>query len=506
MKILKTTDIRKVDEYTIAHEPIASIDLMERAAKTVFRWFIDKYTTKQPITIFCGNGNNGGDGLALARLLILADYHVDVYILQSPEHFSPDAQINYERLKWLNKNKIEFLSNNLPNIPSNTLIIDALFGTGLNRSLEGYNAALVQHINQSNCTIISIDIPSGLFGENNANNNRDAIIQATYTLTFEIPKLAFFFPENEKQTGEWHILPIGLHANALKDFNTDFYFTTTPDIAKYILPRNKFAHKGTFGKALLIAGSYGMMGAAVLAAKACYRAGAGRLTTHVPRCGVAIMQTSVAESLLSIDEDENHFSSLPVNLDSYNTVGIGCGIGQLVSTQNILDTLLEQTEKPMVLDADALNILAKQNSLLQLIPKNSIITPHPAEFERFVGKWQNDYERLMLQIDFAAKYNLIVVLKGAHTSIALPNGKVYFNSTGNAGMATAGSGDVLTGIIIGLLAQHYTPEIAARLGVFIHGLAGDMAKDDWGEEGLIASDIIQYIGKAIKHLHNLQAK
>ena len=503
MKIFKTSDIRKIDEYTIRHEPIKSVDLMERASLAVFRWYVNRYDATFPVYVFCGNGNNGGDGLAVARLLAEGGYNVKVYVLQSPDCFSPDAQVNFERLKWLNKITIEFLYSGFPEISSNGVVIDALFGSGLNRPLEGYNASLVQFINQSGCAVVSIDIPSGLFGEDNLGNNKNAVIKANYTLSFEVPKLAFLLPENEKQVGEWQVLPIGLHPDALREFYTDTFYLTAKETSGLLRKRDKFSHKGTFGKAMLIAGSYGMLGAAVLAAKACYRGGIGWLKTHIPKCGVEVMQISVPESLISVDKNEHLFTSLPDDISQYNALGIGCGIGQHIETQNVFIKLIEHIDMPTVFDADALNILAKYPNKLRHLPPKSIITPHRKEFERLAGKWKNDYECLMLQKEFSVKNNLVVVLKGAHTSIATPDGKIYFNSTGNSGMATAGSGDVLTGVILALLAQQYLPETAACLGVYLHGLAADIAKINYGEEALMASDISDYLGNAFCQLHEI---
>lgn len=497
MKILKASQIREVDAYTIEHEPIKSIDLMERAALTITNWLIDHYSTNQTIKIFIGPGNNGGDGLAIARQLLEKDYQVEVFILRITEKLSLDSEINLERLKQLNENAINNIKDNkdFPIINSNEIIIDALFGSGLTRELSGLAFDLVRFINESNVEIISVDIPSGLFGEDNSSNNKKAIIKAKQTLSFQLPKLAFLFADNSEFVGDWSVLPIGLHQEFIDSLESNFFYIDDKIIRSFYKERKKFSHKGTFGHALIVAGSYGKMGASILAAKACLRSGSGLVTAHIPKLGFIIMQTAVPECMLSIDWSDIIISNIP-NIDKYNAIGIGPGIGTKMNTVKALNTLFESADLPLVIDADALNILSENNDLIKAIPSNSILTPHPKEFERLVGETPNNYLRMLKQIEFSVKYKVFVVLKGAHTAISTPEGKLYFNSTGNAGMATAGSGDVLTGIITSLLGQGYLPEQAAIYGVYLHGKSGDIAEKKHGQEALIASDIIENIGAA----------
>ncbi len=475
---------------------------MERAALGCVSWIEANIGRETPISVFVGPGNNGGDGWAVARLLTDRIYlNISVFQLQISKIISPDSEIN--RIRLIDQGKVPVheikSSADFPENIFSSVIIDALFGSGLSRPLEGMPAALVNHLNSSGCRIISIDIPSGLLGEDNSGNPEQGIIRASDTLTFQFPKRSFFYAENEKYVGRWHIIPIGLHPGILSEKQTSFHYTTLEDLSGKIMTRKRFSHKGTYGHALLVAGSYGMAGAAILAARACIRSGTGLLTTHVPRSIYPIVQSTVPESIFSIDNSEEFFSLCPV-LDKYSAVAAGPGIGVGPQTREALETLIKTVRSPLVLDADALNILAAHPGLLSSLPQNTVITPHPGEFERLVGKSGNGHRRNQEQIEFSKKYMLVVVLKGAFTSISLPDGQCYFNSTGNPGMATAGSGDVLTGIILSLLAQGYSPGEAAVTGTFLHGLAGDMAAGDFSQQGLIASDIIQYIGKAFKKI------
>ncbi len=503
MKIFDTRDIKAIDEYTIMNEPVLSIDLMERAAKGCSDWIVNQFKAPadRSIKIFTGPGNNGGDGFAVARMLAQKGYSVDVFYLNISPKISPDAQANLERLTREGNASLHLIDsvNDFPEFSKTDVIIDALFGSGLSRSLEGLAGDLVKHINSSGCTVISIDIPSGLFGADNRNNNPDTIIRANATLTFEFPKRSFFFAENEKYTGNWHIIPIQLHKDAILVTKSDFYFIDEHDVRSILKSRKKFSHKGSFGHALLIAGSRGMLGAAILAGRSCMRTGAGLLTSHVPSSGYLAVQTALPESIFSIDPDENVFSMFP-ETDKYSAIGAGPGIGRSITTVRALEALIKNARKPLVLDADALNILAENSEWMNFIPENTIFTPHPGEFDRLFGSNGTGFERNRRQIELSAEYKIIIVLKGAYTSVTMPDGKCYYNSTGNPGMSTAGSGDVLTGMILSLLAQGYHPETAALAGVYLHGLAGDLALDLQSQESAIASDIIENIGKAFKKI------
>lgn len=501
MKLFTCSQIAGIDQRTMKLEPIASIDLMERASFKAADWLVQHLDHKKPVYLFAGPGNNGGDALAVARMLAWSNFNCTVFLSDFGRGLKGDPATNWQRLEEQNQVILKKINSedDIPEIPPETIVIDGLFGSGLNKPLEGLAAQIVKNINQSGATIISIDIPSGLFGEDNSQNNLSAIVRANFTLTFQFPKLSFLFPENEQFVGQWKVLPIGLHPEAIRATESKMFFLDRDFVSGKITKREKFSHKGTFGHALLIAGSYGKMGAAVLASRASLRSGVGLLTCHVPQRGYEIMQNSVPEAMISVDPSESVFSELP-DLSVYSAIGTGPGIDKKAETRQALKSLLQANPEKLVLDADALNILSENRDWYSLLPENTILTPHPKEFERLAGSSANSFERLQKQLQFSADNQVIVVLKGAHTSITFPDGRVFFNSTGNPGMATAGSGDVLTGIILGLLAQKYSAEDAALIGVFLHGLAGDMAAAENGEYSLIAGDITDNLGKAFLHL------
>lgn len=496
MRFFLTSQIREIDRQTIECEPIASINLMERAAESLFRWIVARFPSQNIFTIFAGNGNNGGDGVALSRMLAMIGYNVNLFILETGSKRTNDLETNIERAKKQGLIEIRTISNasDFPSI-KNTIVVDALFGSGLTRPLEGIYAELVTHINQSKSTIISIDIPSGLFGEKNPFPNPNSVIEANHTLTLQFPKLCLLFSDNQKFVGDWSILPIGLDEKTIEKTETDFCYLTSSFIKPLLQSRNKFGHKGTYGHALLVAGSYGMMGASVLASKSCLASGVGLLTVHVPKVGYNVIQSSVPEALVEIDQSEFIFTD-EKNVDKFTAIGIGPGLGKGVTRAEALKKVLTSCKVPITIDADALNIISENKNFLELLPKNSIITPHPGEFDRLFGKCNSGFERFELARNVSAKYNVTIVLKGAFTQVFTPEGKVFFNSTGNPGMATGGSGDVLTGIITGLLAQDYSPRNASLAGVYIHGLAGDLASAAIGENAMVASDIISCIGNA----------
>ena len=502
-KLFKTEDIRRLDQYTIDHEPVSGADLVERAATAFVNEFCRHFPRQNKVYLFAGQGNNGADALAVARLLHEADYELEVYLFNPKQALSPECAMNKNLLP--NDRRLRFfeITNDFipPVINKSDVVIDGLFGTGLTRPLSGGFAAVVDYINQSGATVVSIDIPSGLFGDNNRDNDAAHIIKATRTYTFEFPKLSFLFAENDTYTGKWTTLPIGLHPIAIAETETPYRFVTDEDMKGVIRPRRTFSHKGTFGHALLIAGGKGKMGAAVLASGACLRSGVGRLTVHVPHRGETILQTVVPEVMLSLDNNADFVTLIP-EANSYDAIGIGPGIGTHDASLDVLKVLLNTASKPLVLDADALNMLATDTDMLQLLPPQTILTPHPTEFDRLFGQTANACDRLHKAMEMAVKYALYVVLKGAYTAVCTPEGNAHFNSTGNAGMATAGSGDVLTGVILSLLAQGYSPEMSAITGVYLHGLAGDIAVSNSSEESLIASDIINKLGKAFRLQHD----
>lgn len=498
MKIFTAAQIKNWDAFTIKNEPITSIDLMERAAKACSDWILKKFSNTSSFNIFCGNGNNGGDGLAIARLLIENKFTVSVYIIESNSAGSGDFQINLKRLKKISSN-IYFLDSpqSFPLIKKEDIIIDALFGTGLNKKPSGIFQKVIQHINDSGANVISIDIPSGLYVDRSSIGN--AVIHARYTLSFQQQKLAFLQAENESFFGEVTILNIGLSQQYYNNEKSVFELIDKDRIRQIFIGRKPFSNKGNFGYACLVAGSYGMMGAAVLSAKACLRSGVGKLTVYTCKQGYTIIQTAVPEAMCKVFG--NTFIKDIKNLNDFEVIGIGPGIGNHASHRQLLISVFKNFKRPVVIDADGLNTLSKYPVMYKLIPAQSIITPHPKEFERLFGKSENDFERIELALKKAKELNIFIVLKGHYTLIAAPDGKGYFNSTGNAGMATAGAGDVLTGIITGLLAQKYKPLNACILGVYLHGLAGDIAAEKFSQEAMLAGDIIDCIAYGFKEIN-----
>ena len=502
MKIFTTAQIRELDKYTIEHEPIASLDLMERAARVLTQVVVQEWTVATPIVIFAGPGNNGGDALAMARMLSEQNYQVSVYLFNISGHLSADCAANKQRLldTKLAKNFVEVSTEfDPPVLDSNTLVIDGLFGSGLNKPLAGGFASLVKYINASPSKVVSIDVPSGLMTEDNAYNVRANIIRANMTLTLQNPKLSFLFPENQQIVGQLRVLDIKLSKEGIEKIEASFTMIEESDVRERLLTRSPFAHKGQMGTALMIAGCYGMAGAAVLATKACLRAGVGKVVVNSPRRNIPILQTAIPEAVVRSGSEETIFAET-IDTDDYQAMGIGPGLGQSEQTAIALIAQLRRTQCPIVADADAINILGNHRAWLQQLPKEIILTPHPKELDRLEGHSADTYERITKACNLAERLKGYVILKGHHTAICCPDGHVMFNTTGNAGMATAGSGDVLTGILTGLLARGYKPQDACIVGVYLHGLAGDLAAKEIGEESLIAGDIIQYIGKAFKRL------
>jgi len=533
MKLLSATQTRALDQATIQEQGITSVDLMERAAQALLFWLYGRYLYRSPadILVLCGPGNNGGDGLALARLLHEARQPVRVARLPSAR-YSADYEVNLARLPAAVP-QAEIRADALPAIQPTTLVVDALFGSGLSRPLAGLAAALVHHLNASGAAVVAVDVPSGLATDSEPrpavpDSPADlpaAVVRATHTVSFGQPHLAFLLPQNAAFVGEWHVEDIGLSRAFIESADTPWHLTgflqadlNTVDITwpprpapvpELSLPRReKFAYKNTFGHALLLAGSRGKLGAAVLAAGACLRGGVGLLTVRVPGAGLDVLQISQPEAMGLPDPNPDFISELP-DLSPYQAVGLGPGVGQNPATAAVLRALLTAAALgadrprplPLVLDADALNLLGAHRELLALLPENTVLTPHVGEFTRLTEAARDDYHRLALLREFAQKHRVIVVLKGAYSAVAAPDGQVYFNPTGNPGMATGGSGDCLTGLLLALRADQRLPALTAtRLAVLAHGRAGDLAAAEIGEAGLVAGDIVRFLGPALREL------
>lgn len=499
MKIFTSAQIHELDNYTISHEPIRSIDLMERAARKLTDAITTKWSKEKEVVVFAGPGNNGGDALAVARMMVDKGYSVAVYLFNISNKLSEDCEKNRDRLVQTRRLKsfVEVSQEfDPPVLEPQMLIIDGLFGSGVNKPLSGGFAALVKYINASDATVVSIDLPSGMMTEDNTYNVRANIIKANLTLTLGGKKLCMLLPDNQSKLGKIEVLDIGLSKEGYEKIGTSYYTTEEKTIAQILKRRNPFVHKGDMGHSLIIAGAYGMAGAAVLAAKACMRSGTGKLTVHTPKRNLSILQMTIPEAIVQPDREETFYSQA-VETSDYDAIGIGPGLGRNENSAIALISQVRSNKTPIVLDADALNMLAAHRAWLQQLPQGLILTPHPKELDRLMGTAaSDDYERLSLALQLAQTINGYVLLKGHHSALCSHDGTIVFNTTGNAGMATAGSGDVLTGIITALLARGYERKEAAIVGMYLHGLAGDLAARELGEESLMASDIINYLPKA----------
>ncbi len=498
MKIFTVENIRLADLYTIQNEPVSSVQLMERASSLCAEWIFSNCKHHTKFAIFCGNGNNGGDGFAIARMLYLKGFDIDVFINKEQLKFSDEALINYKRLKDISGISLRDFNEIVRyNFDEKTVLIDALFGTGLSRKPEGIFKKVIEVLNSKNNPKISIDIPSGLFTDQ-INDKISTIFKADYTLTFQFWKKTFLHPETGSFAGKVIVLDINLAQEFIENTPTDDFVIDDEVILNIFKVRQDFAHKGTYGKSIIVGGTYGKIGAVVLATKSTLKTGSGLTFVLAPNCGYEILQTSVPEAMF-IDGGEKNIRQIKAQ---ENTVfGIGPGLGTEKETGKALLEFLKNYQSPLILDADALNIISKDKSYLKLIPKKSIITPHPKEFERLFGTTENSFERLDLAKTKAKELNIYIVLKDHHTQVVTPEGTVFYNITGNSGLAKGGSGDILTGIITSLLAQKYTEEEAVILGVWLHGKAADFAAEKYSTEAMQPTDVIDEIGNVFLYLN-----
>ena len=505
MKIFTSAQIHELDKYTIEHESIKSIDLMERAAKVLTQAITRRWMPTVSIVAFAGPGNNGGDTLAVARMLTEQGYQVQTFLFNIYGHLTADCAENKKRLMETKRAKGMFTEVTQefdpPQLEQEMLVIDGLFGSGLNKPLNGGFASLAKYINASRAKVVSIDMPSGLMTEDNTYNVRQNIVRATLTLTLGQKKLSMLFAENQQFIGELEVLDIGLSRESIEKTDSQYTMLEKEDVRPLMLTRDPFAHKGTMGNALVIAGSYGMAGAAILATEACLRSGVGKVTAYSPRKNVPVLQTAVPEAVLRIGNEETAFAEA-IDTEDFQAVGIGPGLGTSEQTAVAIIAQLRRTQCPLVCDADAINILSSHRAWLQQLPKEIIMTPHPKEFDRLEGYSADSFERLSKARDLSQRIGAYILLKGHLSALCCPDGHIVFNSTGNAGMATGGSGDVLTGILTGLLARGYSRRTACVLGMYLHGLAGDIAAAEVGQESLIARDIIRCLPKAFMEMAN----
>ncbi|WP_420574232.1 NAD(P)H-hydrate dehydratase [Kordia sp.] len=495
MKIYSADQIYEAIKTTIEKNQITSNDLLEFAGTQVFNWFHTRMQGAQvPIHIYCGIGNNGGLGLVLGRHLLHHGYNVHTYVVNFSDKRSRDFLINYDRIKEF-KVWPRLLSSGeeFPEMKKEDIIVDAIFGIGLNRETSDWVKSLIKYINASDAYTVSLDVPSGLY-PNHAPEDKEAVIKSNYTLTGQAPKLSFFLPETGIHLQQWEALDVGFDQEYLQTTDTEVQLIDKFEVLPLYIPREKYGHKGTYGHSLIVGGSFGKMGAVTLSSAACLRVGTGLISAYIPECGYTILQTSLPEAMVICDEGEKHITKIQYDVEA-KAIGMGVGMGTDATTVKALKAFLKTNTTPLIIDADALNILATNKTMLKSVPKKSILTPHPRELERLIGEWSDDFDKLEKAKAFAKKYDIVLIIKGAHT-ITIYDNYLYINNTGNPGMATAGSGDVLTGMLTGLISQDYDPITAAIFGVYLHGKAGDLALSGLGYQALTASDIVDHIGDA----------
>ncbi|MDG5492021.1 NAD(P)H-hydrate dehydratase [Psychroserpens sp. SPM9] len=496
MKIFSKEQIYEGDALTSKKQNITSTELMERAGIQIFNWLHVRMQGAQvPIHVFCGIGNNGGDGLVVARHLITHGYNVKTYVVNCSDKRTKDFLINYDLIKQTTKKWPEMLGceADFPEIHKDDIIVDAIFGIGLNRPADDWVISLFVHFKKSQAFTLSVDIPSGMYTDQ-VPEDENAVVWANYTLSFQSPKLIFFLPDTSKFSIQWEVLDIGIDREFLYVTETEAELIGKHEVLPIYKPREKYAHKGDFGHSFIIGGSYGKMGAVVLSSRAALSIGAGLVTAFVPKCGYQIMQTAFPEAMVITDEQETHISNISFDIEP-TVIGLGMGMGTEAQTISALEKFLKSNKTPLVIDADGLNSLSKKKALLKHLPEQTVLTPHPKELERLIGTWKDDFDKLSKAKAFSKKHKVILVIKGANT-ITVFNDKYYVNTTGNPGMATAGTGDVLTGVITGLISQGYDALSATVFGVYLHGKAADIAIEDLGYQSLIASHVIEALGEA----------
>ncbi len=490
MKILTGKQIREADRATIEREPVSSLDLMERASEEIARWIGENVEPEHRLVFCCGKGNNGGDGLAVARMLHNAGFDCVVFFGADYNNVSPEMHANIERLP--EGVEVYDITAEQPEIEPDAVIVDALLGTGVEGDVRGPMHDIILWMNGLPNRIISIDMPSGMAAE--WGNAGKTIVMAETTLTLEFPKLAMLLPEAGECAGNVVVLPIGLDGKFIEETETPYYYITEELAAGLRKPRAKFSHKGIYGHALLVCGSQPMMGAAVLATGGALRSGCGLVTARIPKAERFALQANWPSAMLSFD-DADCFSEVPENLERFSVICAGPGLGQDEKTANALERLLKDASAKniyMLLDADALNIIAANPHLRRSIPAGSVLTPHPGELRRLVGEWTDDREKLSKTQVLARETSSVVVVKGAHSAVCTPDGRILFNSTGTPGMAKGGSGDVLAGYIAGLLARGHNAEEAAVIGVWTHGKAGEKAAEYYGGEAMNSADLTEF--------------
>lgn len=528
MKILTAAQIQRIDRLTTERYAIPSLTLMENAGRGVVRYLEDHYAplASRKIAIFCGRGNNGGDGLVVARLLRQNGLHPHVVLFADPAGVKGDAQVNLERLTATGRIEVardlEAWKRFRPRLADANLVVDALLGTGLGRALEGFLLAVVRDVNETfaGVPVVAVDLPSGLSAD--SGELLGECVRADASVTFTAPKFAHVFPPACEKVGRWVTHPIGTPAEALEnDPELRLNLTTPEDISWLAAPRPSDSNKGNFGHVLLLAGSLGKTGAAAMAAKAAQRSGAGLVTIATPKSalpvvaalGMEFMSEALPETVsgaISLKALES--GRLDELVKGKSVLAIGPGIGREPQTFELVRETVKKYDLPMVIDADGLNALAGHLDLLKLPGRVRVLTPHPGEMSRLADKPIPEIQanRLEAACEFAQAHQVYLVLKGFRSLTAAPDGQVWVNPTGNPGMATGGTGDVLTGIVAAFLGQSHrqfpalAPVIAAA--VYLHGLAGDLAAAEKGEHSMIAGDLLDMISWGFRALGGAERK
>lgn len=506
MKILDSERLHELDRMTMQREGISASDLIGRVARQAANEIQSRWQPSTPTVIFAGPGNNGADALALATELTQRGFRPTVYLFNiGGNKLSPDCRAQRDmaaaRIGADHIVEVTGTTFSTPHLDSQCLVVDGLFGSGLRDPLMGGFMALVRYINESGAKVVSLDMPSGLFCLWNNNTLTRNVVHADITLAVGTPRLPFMLSDYSECVGRWQLMDIGLSADALRELPTEFHYVEGSEIRGNLRRRPDFCSKDNFGCVTLVAGSYGMMGAAVLASRACLRAGAGRVTVHAPQCGYEILQTAVPEAMFDADRQRLVIGDITPPADN-RIMAVGPGIGTNDTTIDALETLIKQAHRPLILDADALNCLARRPMLLDHLPVLSLLTPHAREFDRIFEPQPSDEARLIKAIEVSRRHNILILLKGHYSALVRPDGRVYFNSSGTPALATPGSGDVLTGIIAAFMAQGHKPEVSAIIASYIHGLAGQLAQRSQGTYSVTASDIVDHIGPAILSVIN----
>lgn len=504
MKIFSPTDISEIFRYTIEHDGVSITELVNRTGAAVAKEISERCDAETNVVVFAGWGMNGAFALASARSLLEQGFSPKIFLFNIGGNRICGDCANQKKILQKRFPKSDFneitIAFDIPELEEDCVVIDGLFGIDIDRPISKSFGMLIRAINESGASVVSIEIPSGLFSVWNTSNSisRD-IIHADLTLCVASPSLSFFMNENIGIVGEWKVLDIGLSHRAIADTPSNYYLVTQNDVHRLLRPRRKESSKADYGSALICAGSYGMMGAAVLAAKGCLRSGVGRLTSYAPKCGFNILQTAVPCAMFTPDVSENFITRISP-LKDYNAIAVGPGIGTNDATIAAVESFLKfATTKrlPLVIDADALNCIAARPILMNYIPPYSVLTPHVGEFDRIFGQQPSSEARLRRSAEIAAYHNIVMLIKGRYTAMVRSDGKIYFNSSGTPALATPGSGDVLTGVITGLIAQGYQPETAAVIGAYVHGKAGEIAEKTYGSYGVTAEDVADAVGKSL---------